>query len=302
LVVVIRRVLVHCQYRRMTRPVIEPQAYPIAPDVPLSLVSRLNALRVFHTGPGVIRDAGGPVAMVRLGPERLIPPFAVITSPQGACDVLGATDGAFDKENLVHVESRDWGDNVFNLPYEPWLKRRRALQPLFTKRHVASFAGHMAGAAEALTDGWIADRTVDLDRECRKLTLRVVGESIFGLDLGDRAQELGPPIRQALRWVTHRSTRPVRSPGWLPTPARHRFRSSLAAISARMPEALANGDAAAWMAPVAVRRLTGTITGSLRRTLPTCGSRSLTSRRRLRVATGEPKFPVAAAAGVKPIN
>jgi len=222
----------------MTRPVIEPQAYPIAPDVPLSLVSRLNALRVFHTGPGVIRDAGGPVAMVRLGPERLIPPFAVITSPQGACDVLGATDGAFDKEGLVHVESRDWGDNVFNLPYEPWLKRRRALQPLFTKRHVASFAGHMAGAAEALTDGWIADRTVDLDRECRKLTLRVVGESIFGLDLGDRAQELGPPIRQALRWVTHRSTRPVRSPGWLPTPARHRFRSSLAAIRAVIDEAI----------------------------------------------------------------
>ena len=89
----------------MTRTAIEAQAYPIAPDVPLRLVSRLNALRVFHTGPGVIRDAGGPVAMVRLGPKRLIPPFAVITSPQGARDVLAATGGAFDKENLVHVES-----------------------------------------------------------------------------------------------------------------------------------------------------------------------------------------------------
>ena len=64
------------------------------------------------------------------------------------------------------------------------------------------------------------------------------GESIFGLDLGDRAQELGPPIRQALHWVTHRSTRPVRSPGWLPTPARHRFRSSLTAIRAVIDEAI----------------------------------------------------------------
>src|SRR6476661_4371945 len=115
----------------MRKIAIEAQAYPIAPDVPMNLVARLNALRVYHTGPGLVRDAGGPVAMLRLGPQRLIPPFAVITSPQGARDVLGVADGGYDKENLVHVESRDWGENVFNMPYESWVKRRRVLQPLF---------------------------------------------------------------------------------------------------------------------------------------------------------------------------
>jgi cytochrome P450 len=119
--------------------------------------------------------------MLKLGPRRLIPPFAVVTSPQGARDVLGVADGAYDKENLVHVESRDWGNNVFNLPYEPWLERRRALQPLFTKNHVASFAGHMAEAADAVTHSWITDQTVDLNQQCRALTLRVVGWSIFGV-------------------------------------------------------------------------------------------------------------------------
>ena len=222
----------------MTKTAIEAQASPIAPDVPMNLISRLNALRVYHTGPGLVRDAGGPVAMLRLGPQRLIPPFAVITSPQGARDVLGVADGAYDKENLVYVESRSWGNNVFNLPYESWLERRRALQPLFTKKHVASFAGHMADAADALTSSWIVERTVDLDQQCRALTLRVVGRSIFGVDLGDRAKELGPPIRHALRWVTRRSTRPLRSPGWLPTPARHRFRSSLAVLRAVIDEAI----------------------------------------------------------------
>ena len=47
----------------------------------------------------------------------------------------------------------------------------------------------MADAADALTSSWIVERTVDLDQQCRGLTLRVVGRSIFGVDLGDRAKE-----------------------------------------------------------------------------------------------------------------
>jgi len=216
----------------------ETSAYPIAPDVPVNLIARLNALRVYHTGPGLVRDAGGPVAMLRFGPEWLIRPFVVITAPQGARDVLGVADGAYDKENLIHVESRGWGENLFNLPYESWVNRRRVLQPLFTKKHVASFAGHMADAADSIAESWIAERIVDLDQGCRKLTLRVVGRSIFGVDFGERSLELGPPIKQVLRWVKGRSARPVRAPSWLPTPARHRFRAALAVIRGVIDEAI----------------------------------------------------------------
>ena len=208
----------------------ETSAYAIAPDVPVNLIARLNALRVYHTGPGLVRDAGGPAAMLRFGPEWLIRPFVVITAPQGAQDVLGVADGAYDKENLIYVESRGWGENLFNLPYKSWVKRRRVLQPLSTKKHVASFAGHMAYAADTIAESWIAERMVDLDQGCRTLTLRVVGRSIFGVDFGERSLELGPPIMQVLRWVKGRSAHPVRAPSWLPTPARHRFGAALAVI------------------------------------------------------------------------
>ena len=40
------------------------------------------------------------------------------------------------------------GGNLLNLPHERWLPRRRALQPMFTKRQVARYAGHMAAAAQ----------------------------------------------------------------------------------------------------------------------------------------------------------
>jgi cytochrome P450 len=198
----------------------------------------MRAVRVFHTGLAEIRDAGGPVAIVRLGPRRLVPPFAVVTSPQGAHDVLAGSDGTFDKEMIVHVQTRWLGKNVFDLPHASWKPRRRTLQPAFTKKRVSEYAGHMAQVAEERASALIGQGQVDLDEEMRRLTLHVVGRSVFGLDLGEHAHDLGPHVRLALQWVTNRSLRPVRAPAWLPTPARRRLRRSLAAMRAVVDEAI----------------------------------------------------------------
>lgn len=208
----------------------------------MGLLARVRAVQTFHTGLAEIGRVGGPVSIVRLGPSGWVPRFAVVTSPQGAHDVLAASDGAFDKEMIVHVQNRMLGENVFNLPHEPWLARRRTLQPIFTKKHVAGYAGHMASAADTAALSFAERGTVDLDAEMRALTLRVVGRSVFGLDLGDRATELGPHVRRVLQWVTNRSLRPVRAPMWLPTPARARMRRSIAAIYSVIDESI---DAAA---------------------------------------------------------
>jgi cytochrome P450 len=204
----------------------------------MGMLARMNAVRAFHTGLADIRDVGGPVAIVRLGPDWLVPPFAVVTSPQGAHDVLAGSDGTFDKEMIVHVQTRWLGNNVFDLPHEPWKARRRTLQPAFTKKQVAGYAGHMAQVAEERTAALIGERQVDLDEEMRRLTLHVVGRSVFGLDLGEQAHDLAPHVRRSLQWVTNRSLRPVRSPAWLPTPARWRLRRSMAAMHAVVEQAI----------------------------------------------------------------
>ncbi|WP_395727713.1 cytochrome P450 [Nakamurella sp.] len=215
-----------------------PITAPPAPEAPLGVRRKLAALTVFHTGPGDVARAAGPVALLTFRPRWLIPPYAMVTSPQGARDVLGRADGAFDKQHIMHRQSQAFGRNVFNLPHDPWVGRRRLLQPLFTRRHVATFAGHMAESADTLTAEWIDRGVVDLDEQTRRLTLRVIGRSVFGLDLGERAEQLGPHVHVLLGWLTARAQRPVRAPGRLPTPARHRMRRALAAVRSVIDEAI----------------------------------------------------------------
>lgn len=224
----------------MARTTAQAQGFPLAPDVPMPLISRLRALRKLDIGSGIFRDAGGPVTLVHLGPARWAPTFAIVTSTQGAHDVLAGSDGAFDKEMTVHVQARTWGgDNLFNLTYEPWVDRRRALQPLFTKQHVAIYADRMAEVAESMAAEWVEAGMIDLDHETRRLTLRVLGQSLFGVDLSDRAEALGPPITRVLQFVTRRGLQPVRAPVWMPTPSRHRFRVSMATVTEALDEAMA---------------------------------------------------------------
>lgn len=197
----------------------EVAARPPVPKNPLPYWRRVKAVRSYIDGIQTLVDAGGPVTRVVLGPKWLVPPLVLIASPQGARDVLGRTDEVADRgrtRTMVEMHAL-MGGNLLDLPHERWLPRRRALQPMFTKRHVPRYAGHMAAAAQSVADGWGDGAVVDLDTECRKLSLRALGRSVLGLDLDERADEVGHALRASLTWVGDRAARPVNPPRWWPT-------------------------------------------------------------------------------------
>ncbi|MEB3070864.1 cytochrome P450 [[Mycobacterium] vasticus] len=207
---------------------VDVRALPLAPKNPLPYWQQVREVRQMHTGVEKLRDAGGPVTRLVLAPRRLAPPMVLVTSPQGVHDVLssGDVDRAPAHDEIRHL----LGPNLFDLRNEAWLPRRRTLQPLFTKQHVRDFGGHMAQAAEVVAAAWGDGTTVDLDAECRRLTLRALGRSVLGVDLDERAADLTEPMRVALEYVSDRAFAPVRAPRWLPTPARRRARAASATL------------------------------------------------------------------------
>jgi cytochrome P450 len=210
---------------------------PLAPINPLSYRRRLEAVRKFHTGTDVLRDAGGPVTRFRMGPGWLMPPIVLATSPQGIRDIVSVRDGSIDKTSSVASELRSLiGGNLFVLPHQEWLPRRRTLQPVFTKRRVDSFGGHMAEAAEMVVASWRDGAQISLDAEARTLMMRALGRSVLGLDLDERSDAVAEPLRVATSYAVRRALRPLRAPAWLPTRARRRARAAAATIRALAEE------------------------------------------------------------------
>jgi cytochrome P450 len=213
---------------------------PLAPINPLPYRQRRDALRNFHTGTDILRDAGGPVTRFSVGPRWLMPPIVLATSPQGIRDIVSVRDGSIDKTSAVASQLRSLiGGNLFVLPHDEWLPRRRTLQPVFTKQRVDSFAGHMAEAAEMITSSWVDGSDVDLDSQARLLSMRALGRSVLGLDLDERSDAVAEPLRVATSYAVSRALRPLRAPAWMPTPARQRARAATAAIRGLADEIIA---------------------------------------------------------------
>jgi cytochrome P450 len=214
---------------------------PLAPKNPLPYRHQLRAVRSPIDGFQELFDAGGPITRMVLGPKWLFPTAVLVASPQGARDVLGRTDEIADRGGATtSIQMRRlMGGNLLVLPHHQWLPRRRTLQPMFTKQHVPRYSGHMAAAAQTVVDGWCDGATVDLDTECRALTLRALGRSVLGMDLDARADTVGPALRTALSWVADRGTRPVNLPQWVPTPGQRRARRANATLHRLAAEILA---------------------------------------------------------------
>ncbi len=214
----------------MTTSTTDVTLLPLVPRNPLPYRRLVKLVRTLDTGQELIRDAGGPVTRVQLGPKRLFPPLVAVFSAEAIRDVLGRND-AFAERCIVHEEVRDMaGDSLFVLPNEPWRPRKRALQPVFTRQNVRLFGGHMSRAAQLFVDTWLRGGDVDLDLECRRITMQSLGRSVLGVDLNEQADVIAEHMHVASSYTADRALRPVRAPRWLPTPARRRARAAVAAM------------------------------------------------------------------------
>lgn len=203
---------------------------PLAPKNPLPFWQLAKLVRTLDAGQEIIRDAGGPITRMELGPKWVIPPIVAVMSPDGMRDVLGRSDASSER-CIIHEEVRHLaGDSLFVLPNEQWRPRKRALQPVFTKHNVRNFGGQMSRAAETFVDRWRDGGEVDLDVECRRVAMRSLGRSVLGIELNERADKIAQHMHVASSYTADRALRPVRAPRWLPTPARRRARAAVASM------------------------------------------------------------------------
>jgi cytochrome P450 len=170
------------------------------------------------------RRERGDVVRLLTGPPRLRITTYAIFHPDGVRHAMATEADRYRKDNAFYEEVR-WalGDGLLNSQDERWLRQRRFIQPLFTRKRIAGYAEAMGEEAEALSARWRAGGdTIELHAEMSRITLRVVGRLLFGAEV-DRAV---PVVARAFpilgEYARLRAYSPVRLPRAWPTPANRR--------------------------------------------------------------------------------
>ncbi|WP_137285979.1 cytochrome P450 [Halorussus salinisoli] len=112
---------------------------------------------------------------------------------------------------------------------ERWERLRRALRPAFTWEKIDGYGARMARRTAEHVEQWDAER-LDLHREMRLLTLRILGDTLLGVDVrGNERVILDAADALVDRADPRRFGRLL--PEWIPTPTERRFERNVEALN-----------------------------------------------------------------------
>ncbi|WP_395372083.1 cytochrome P450 [Streptomyces tubercidicus] len=189
----------------------------------------------------------GDVVRLEAGPPGLRSVFHAVFAPDGVQQILASRAANFRKDHPLYEEVRQsFGNGLLTSQDADYLRQRRLVQPLFTKRRVDRYASAVTTEAAGLADRWrTADgHTVDLVPEMNRLALRTVSRILFGLDAEaavDAIHRCAPVINA---YVVRRAYVPLKIPREWPTPGNLRARAATDELNALCDRIVADRRAA----------------------------------------------------------
>lgn len=122
-----------------------------------------------------------------MGPQRAY--FA--GHPDHIRDVLVVNAHKFKKGRALQRAKAVLGEGLLTSEGEFHLRQRRMIQPAFHRNRIAEYAHTMVEHAAKMTDDWCDGETRDIDQEMMRLTLRIVGQTLFGANVADEEDRIG---------------------------------------------------------------------------------------------------------------
>jgi cytochrome P450 len=130
--------------------------------------------------------------------------FYLINHPELIQDVLVTHDRAFVKSRALQLARRLLGEGLLTSEGELHLRQRRLVQPAFHRQRMAAYGQVMADYAVQTAGRWQIlgnGAAVDMSHEMMRLTLGIVGKTLFDADVEGEAAEIGQALTEALHAV-----------------------------------------------------------------------------------------------------
>ncbi len=169
---------------------IEKQATPhkLPPSQPAGLFG--GHLREFwrdRTGFLTRQASLGDVSFLKMGNQ----PVYFINHPDLVRDLLVVNADKFVKGRALQRAKVLLGEGLLTSEGAAHLRQRRMIQPAFHRDRIAEYSRSMVEYSDKMASEWKDGDTRDIDQEMMRLTLQIVGKTLFNADISDDADEIG---------------------------------------------------------------------------------------------------------------
>ncbi len=136
----------------------------------------------------------GDVVFFKLSGEQAY----FVNEPQFIRDVLVTNQRNFTKSRGLERARKLLGEGLLTSEGTSHLRSRRLLQPMFHRERIGSYAAVMVQRADQMRRRWQDDQTFDAAKEMMRVTLAIVGQTLFSTDVESKADEVGVALTQVM--------------------------------------------------------------------------------------------------------
>jgi cytochrome P450 len=136
----------------------------------------------------------GDVVHFRFGPQAVF----FLNHPDLIKEVLTTHDQCFAKGRGLERAKRLLGEGLLTSEGAFHRRQRRLSQPAFHRQRVQAYGAVMTGYAEEQQRSWKEGATLEIDQEMMRLTLAIVGKTLFDTDLSGDAEAIGKALTSVM--------------------------------------------------------------------------------------------------------
>lgn len=210
----------------------DPDAPDTLPPGPPGLPLLGNTLRFFRVNPlewfPELTDSYGDVVRLSIAGQSVI----LLSDPAAIEHVLVTNNQNYRKGGFQKMVTDSLlGDGLVLSEGETWRSHRRGLEPAFHPDRMRDYARIVQSQTRRHLDSWSAGDVLDLEREMKQLTVRIIVDALFGIDLASEASDLEAAFTRILKHFERISQTYVYLPEWIPTPENRAYRRALATLN-----------------------------------------------------------------------
>lgn len=209
---------------------VEPYLVPIPRIAGHPLLGHLRAFRNDRAGMQLrIAREQPEIARLRVG----FVPVVMIGSPALAHEQLAVKHASFVKSPGLAVFMRPLlGNGLLTSERHFHTKQRKLIAPAFAHKRIASYASTMAERSERFAASLADGKVFDLSEGILRLTLEIVGKTLFDAEVGSDADDVGDALTVAMECAMSQMSSLVPIPPFIPTATNRKSRRAVAQLDA----------------------------------------------------------------------